>query len=456
MRVVVAVIVGLLLAAPAVAQPPTTPAAIRDAALTDPTAWNILESLTTEVGPRLAGTPAAERARDWGVAKLRELGFTNIRVEPFPIQSWVRGAESAEVISPYPQKLTILGLGRSPPTPREGIEAPIVVFSTYAEMMAQPVGAFTGKIVVVNQPMRATEYGALGPNRRAGASEASRRGAVGYMTRSLTPANTDFAHTGASNPIAGVTPIPAAALSPPSADLLARMAARGQPVRVRMKLESGPGGSTAWTVSGDLTGTTRPDEIIVIGGHLDSWDVGTGAVDDGAGIAVTTAAARLASAGGRNQRTIRVVMWGAEEMAFAGQAYLAAHRDELSKFVLTSESDTGADGALALRLPAGALNGAAFRALPALLEPLKVVVEPTPATGAGDDVAGIISQGVPAFSFRLDGSRYFDLHHSADDTLDKVDRAKLNQMVAAWSVMLNLAANTDQNFRPPAPTTQAP
>ncbi len=448
MKTAFALVLALVLIGPAVAQTASTPAAIRDAALNDSTAWDVLESLTTEVGPRLAGTPAAERARDWAVAKLRALGFSNIRVEPFPIQSWVRGAESAEVTGPYPQKLTILGLGRSVPTPPGGIEAPIVVFSTYAEMLAQPEGAFTGKIVIVNQPMKANEYGAFGPNRRTGASEASRRGAVGYMTRSLTPATTDFAHTGASNPIAGVTPIPAAALSPPSADLLARMAARGQPVRVRMKLDSAPGGSTAWTVSGDLPGTTRPDEIIVIGGHLDSWDVG-GAVDDGAGIAVTTAAAKLASAGGRNQRTLRVVMWGAEEMAFAGSAYLAAHQGELSKFVLTSESDTGADGALAVRLPAGALNGPAFANLAGLLEPLKVVVEPAAATGAGDDVSAIIGQGVPAFSFRLDGSRYFDLHHSADDTLDKVDKAKMNQMVAAWAVLLNLAANSDQNFRPP-------
>lgn len=425
-----------------------TARAIRDKALTDPTAYAILESLTTEVGARPAGSQAQIRARDWGLAKLRELGFSNVHAEPFPLQYWARGPESAEITGPYPQALTILGLGRSPSTPPGGIEAPIVVFDAYADLLAAPEGSLAGKIAMVNEPMVRTQdgsgYGAINAARTRGADEASKRGAVAYLVRSLSTDDTDLPHTGAMVWLPGVRKIPAAAVSVPDADVLARMYERGQPVTVKLSLQSTEGDATGWNVVGELPGT-HPDEIIVIGGHLDSWDVGTGAVDDGAGVAVTIAAANLAASAGQNRRTIRVVMFGAEEMDFSGAAYAAAHKDELPKIVLTSESDEGADGVFALRLPPG--GGAAFSALPSLLAPLKIDMDRQAATGAGSDVAGLIAGGVPPFSFRIDATRYFDLHHSNDDTLNKVEPAKMNQMVAAWATLLYLAANSDQDFR---------
>lgn len=449
-RLALGALLAVALGFPAHAQDPTVAAQVRDRALTDPTAWTILESLTTEIGARPTGSPAMERAKDWGLAKFQEYGFSNIRTEPFMVEAWRRGPESAEVVAPFPQPLTILGLGRSVPTPPGGIEAEVVVFARYADLIAAAPGSLAGKIAVVNEPMvRARDgsgYGALGPNRRTGASEAARRGAVAYLTRSLSTDDTDLPHTGAMNYQADAPRIPAAALSTPDADLLARMASRG-PTRVRLSLASETFPATAWNISGDLPGTS--DEIVVVGGHLDSWDVGTGAHDDGAGVAMTFAAAKLAAdAPGDLRRTIRVVMWGAEEMGDSSDAYLAAHRAELSRIVLASESDNGAGGAYALRLPAAAYGTPAFAAAAGLFGAIGVQIETQPAAGAGADVAGLIANGVPAFAFRTDASRYFDLHHSSDDTLDKVEPARLNQMTAAWALMLYLAASSDQDFRP--------
>ncbi len=451
MKAALAAVLALVLTGPVLAQTNTAAiAAIRDRALTDPTAWNYLVSLTTEVGNRQAGTPRAEKARDWGVAKLKELGFSNVHVESFPIQAWHRGAESAQVVGLNGKSLKILGLGRSVPTPAGGVEASLVVFPTYAALQAAPAGSLTGKIVLVNQVMTteaATGYGALRPARTNGASEAAKRGAVAYLIRSLTTAHTDLPHTGAMTYADGAPKIPAAAVSTPDADMLALMVLRGQTVTVRLSMTSTMGPATGYSVIGEIPGAARPNEVIVVGGHLDSWDVGQGAVDDGAGMAVTVSAAKLAASGGRLARTLRVVLFGAEEMNYSGQAYLDAHKGDLSTIVLASESDEGAGGVTSVRLPARGLGAPVFAPLAGLLAPLKVTVETTPATGSGDDVAQINAAGVPAFAFQVDATHYFDWHHSDDDTLDKIDPARLNQMVAAFAVLLNLAANSDQDFR---------
>jgi Zn-dependent M28 family amino/carboxypeptidase len=424
---------------------------VRDEALKSPIAYDTLESLTTEIGPRLAGSPAAERARDWGLAKMKSLGFKNVHAEPFAIDAFVRGPESAEVTGPYPQKLAIIGLGRTPPTPAGGIEAEAVIFPTYKALLAAPVGSLKGKIAVVTEHMAKSRegagYGAMNPARRAGSSEASKRGAVAYLVRSLSTNNARLPHAGAMNPAKGVTNIPAAALSVPDAELLDHMASRGKPIRIKLVIGSTTKPGTAWNVVGDLPGDISGQEMIVIGGHLDSWDPGTGALDDGAGVAITTAAAKIAAGMPGRRRTIRVVMFGAEEMDYASDAFSEAHKAEFGRIAMTSECDTGADNIWALRLPAGAAGGPVFGPLTALLAPLKIDVLADPATGAGDDVKGMIAGGVPAFSFRQDASRYFDIHHSADDTLDKVDKVQMNQNVAAWAALLYLAASAPQDFR---------
>jgi Zn-dependent M28 family amino/carboxypeptidase len=450
----IAALAVLLAGTPAMAQSPNltaNAAQIRDKALTDPTAYDVLESLTTEIGPRLAGSPAAERARDWGLAKLKSLGFQNVHAEPFPITAFVRGAESAEITAPYPQKLAVIGLGRTVPTPKGGIEAEVALFHTYADLMAAPVGSLKGKIAVVTQAQPRGKdgagYGQLNPNRRRGPSEAAKRGAVAYLTRSLATNDARLPHAGALNYADDMPKIPAGAISVPDAVLLDNMAARGKPIRIKLVIESTTKPGTAWNVVGEMPGDGSSQELIVVGGHLDSWDPGTGAIDDGAGVAITTTAAKLAASLPGRKRTIRVIMFGAEEMDYASDAWGAAHKAEFGRMAMTSESDLGADDIYALRLPAGMHDRPVFKALPELLKPLKIDVLADAATGAGDDVRSMIAGGVPAFAFRQDATRYFDIHHSADDTLDKVDRQQLNQNVAAWATLLYLAASAPDDFR---------
>jgi Zn-dependent M28 family amino/carboxypeptidase len=459
--------VSLAAASPAEAKPRTAPvsamipepspakvaASLRDRALKDPTAYDIVESLTTEVGPRLAGSPGAHAAMEWGVAKLKALGFSNVHAEPYTTPVWARGPESAEIVGPYPQKLVILGLGKSVPTPAGGIEAEAVVFPSYADLLDAPAGSLDGKIAVVTQKMTRTQdgsgYGAAVRARAAGPSEAARRGAVAFLMRSVSTRDDRMPHTGGTNYQADAPRIPAAALSPSDATMLDHMAERGQPIRIRLNMASTSSqNGAAWNVVGEIRGREKPEEVIVIGGHLDSWDPGTGAIDDAAGIGITTAAAHLI--GGMKtppRRTIRVVMWGSEETGGAGQAYYEAHKAEIASTVLAGESDLGSDRVWTVRLPKGAAKAPQLHALPSLLAPLRIFIHNEPAAFAGSDTEEIQEAGVPVVSFAQDASRYFDIHHSADDTLDKIDREQLNQNVAAWTAFLWLVADSDIDFR---------
>ena len=434
------------------ADPAATAAALREKALTDPTAWTVVEDLTTTVGPRPVGSPAMTRAKDWAVKTFTDLGFTDIKVEEFSKPSWTRGAESASIVGPYPFKLSIIGLGETVPTPAKGIEAEIVVFKTYAALLAAPVGSLTGKIAVVTQPMvRAQDgagYGVAGVMRRNGASEAAKRGAVALLIRSISTSGSRLAHTGIMRYAADVPKIPAAALGVPDAELLERLAARG-PVRVKLSLASTTSAKTvAWNISGEIKGSAKPEEVIVIGGHLDSWDVGTGAVDDASGIAITTAAAKLiGDLPTHPRRTLRVVMWGSEESGGSSEAYLAAHKDEVPNIVLAGESDFGAGRVYSVMLPQGAAAAPQLKGLADVMTPISVLISRDPARSGGADTEGLQQAGVPVLSLRQDGTRYFDLHHSEDDTLDKVVPAELNQNVAAWAAVLYMIADSDIDFR---------
>jgi Zn-dependent M28 family amino/carboxypeptidase len=438
----------VLSAFPAMAQDLTAKAtALREKALTDTTGWEVVESLTTEVGSRMVGSPGMERAKDWGVAKLKALGFTNVHVEPFTTPAWSRGAESAEVVAPYPQKLHILGLGKSSPTPPGGITAQIVVFRTYRAMLEAPDGALKGKIAVVTEKMTKAQdgsgYGGVNANRTQGPGEAAKRGAVGYLVRSLSTTDTRLPHTGAGNGGG----IPSAALSTPDAELLEHMAERGKPVTVRLDMQSSSNpAAQAWNVVGEIRGREAPDEVIVVGGHLDSWDPGTGAIDDGAGVAIMTAAAKLAGAE-HPRRTIRVVMWGSEEQTGSGQAYANAHKAEIGKMIVAGESDTGAGVIWNLSLPKGSADHPAMKAFLRAIGPLKVIVKHTPPESGGSDIAGLMLLGVPFVDFNQDATRYFDLHHSADDTLDKIDPKELAQNVAVWTAFIYTVADSDIDFR---------
>ena len=421
-------------------------------ALNDPAAFDFVRSLTTEIGQRLAGTEAHRRAVEWAEARLKAAGFDNVHSEPFTLRAWIRGTESADIVAPVPQHLAITTLGGSVATDAEGIEAEIALFHSYDELLAAAPGSLTGKIAVVTQRMvRAQDgsgYGAANAIRRAGPSEAAKRGAVAYLLRSLGTDSHRLPHTGALNYMDNAPRIPAAALAIPDAEQLERLAALG-PVRIKLVLTpTVADNAPSWNVVGEVKGSERPDEIVLIGGHLDSWDLGTGATDDGAGVAIAFGAARLIAAlPQRPRRTIRLVLFGAEEMDFSGAAYAGAHQAETAGIVLAAEADFGARNVYAIQLPPGAAASDFGQLLQRAIAPLGANLDRRAALGGGDDIRDLQKAGVPAISLRQDGMDYFDTHHTADDTLDKIDPRQFNQAVAVWSVFTYLAAASDVDFR---------
>lgn len=426
-------------------------AALRDAGLEDALAFDITEGLTTEVGPRLAGTEAEARARRWAVERLTALGFKNVRVEPFEIPGWLRGVETATVVSPYPQPLTLAALGNSGATPAAGVHGEVVAFADLDALRAAPDAAVKGRIVFITHRMRATQdgssYGAFGVIRRLGPSIASAKGAAAILIRSI---GTDYhrnAHTGGVSWPDGVKPIPAAALTLPDSEQLERMLARGRPVVLHLTLTPrfiGP--APSGNVIAEIPGRDPAAGVVVVGGHLDSWDLGTGAIDDATGVAITTAAAKLVMDAGQPRRTIRVVWFGAEEPGvFGGAAYFAAHKDELH--AAASESDFGAGRIWRLDTQVGPTGQAAVNRIARALEPLGIA-RGSSTTSGGADVSPLTRVGTPIISLRQDGSDYFNLHHTPDDTLDKVDPAALRQNVAAWAAMLSIVANVEEPLGP--------
>lgn len=448
-----------VLASAAVAQPAPDiagAAAVRERALADGTALELTRSLTTEVGPRIGGSPGYRRAAAWAVRRLNALGFRNVHEEEFAVGVWTRGEERAAIIGEHAQPLTIAALGGSVATPAQGIEAELAVFGTWAEFMATSPGALTGRIAVVLQPTARTQdgsgYGAAGAIRREGPSEAARRGAVAYLHRSLGTEMSRNPHTGSTRYADGVGRIPAAALSTVDAEQIGRLAALGRPLRVRLTLTPtfDPDGRST-NVVGEIPGRGRlADEVILIGGHLDAWDLGTGAIDDATGVAATTAAARLvAQAPGRGpRRTIRVVLYGAEETGPAGEAYATRNAATLNRIVLASEADYGDGPVWRARLPGGLASQPFGLALSQALAPLGAFLNAEPARQAGADITALERAGVPVFNLALDGTDYFDWHHTAEDTFDKVNPRDLAQMTAAWATLVYLATTTeDVDFR---------
>jgi len=435
---------------------PNMAARLRDRALSGSGAYDILESLTTEVGPRVAGTPAYGRAKDWAIAKMTALGFKNVHAEPFAMPvAWTQGVETAEVTAPFPQPMVITGLGRSVATPPEGIEAEVVLFPTMEALQAAPPDSLKGKIAVLTEKMggveSATGYGAANRWRRRGPVEAGKKGAAGFLIRSLATNDNRAPHSGALNYDDDAPKIPSAALSGADADQLERMAKRGKPIRVHFTLRPTlTPNATTWNVVGEIPGASSPDEVVLVSGHLDSWGLGTGAIDDGAGVAITLAAAHLA--GERHpRRTIRMVMWGAEELDYAGDAYAKTHAGDLSKIVVAGESDNGAQHNVAFGMPAGAADLPAVKTLADVLAPLSVKFNADPVRAGGDDVGKLAPLGVPQLSLRQENSHYFDIHHSAEDTLDKVDPVEMDKAAAAWAATIYVIAESGVDFRKAAP-----
>ncbi len=431
---------------------------LRDTALAGSGAWALVESLTTEVGPRLAGTRAEARARDWAVAKLNALGFDKVRVEPFTMETWERGAERAELLSPFPQPLAITALGGSVATADSGLEAGLVTFASFDALQAADPDSLDGKIAYVSHAMQKTQdgsaYGFYGKLRRQGASVAAEKGASALLIRSIGTDSHRFPHTGALVYAEGVEKIPAAALSNPDADQLERIAARGKPMRLRLLLTPRLVGQTeSGNVVAEITGREAPEDIVLIGAHLDSWDLGTGAVDDGAGVAISTAAAKLIlDSGKRPRRTIRLVLWGAEEVNLKGAvAYLEKHREQLPQHIIGTESDFGAGRVWQLTAQVSAEGQPVVDRMAELLAPAGVARGDMDSPGGGPDLIPLVRAGLPSLSLRQNGMDYFDLHHTPDDTLDKISAADLDQNVAAFAVFAWLAADSSADFRPSEP-----
>jgi hypothetical protein len=428
---------------------------LRTQAMAGSNAMAIVTSLTTEVGPGLAGSEAEARARVWAVNTLTEKGFANVRNEPFEMDGWERHEEGAEILAPYPQPLAVTALGGSVPTDKSGLSARVAVFETLDDLKRAPEGSLTGRIAYVGHAMQRTQdgssYGYFNEARTGGPSIAAGKGAVGYLIRSVGTDSHRFPHTGSLRYQEDMPRIPALALSNPDADQIERIAADGKMLSVRIKVDSSEvPAAQSGNVLAEVVGREAPEEVVVIGAHLDSWDLGTGAVDDGAGVGITMAALELIKdAGLAPRRTIRLVLWGAEEVGLLGaNAYRDRHKAELGQHVIGSESDFG--GGRVWKVTADSQTEAGdrlFAEISRLLAPIGVAPGSDDQPGGGPDLYPLIAAGVPTLRLHQDGRDYFDLHHTADDTVDKLDAASLDQNVAAFAVFAWLVADSDVTFR---------
>ncbi|HMI40367.1 MAG TPA: M28 family peptidase [Sphingomicrobium sp.] len=429
-------------------------AALRDDALAnDRYAWDVVEGLTTEVGQRLAATEAEARARQWAVARLKAMGFANVHVEPFEMPIWTRGPESAEILAPFPQKMVVAALGNSGSSGLGGVTGEIVGFDSVDALRAAPDSAVRGRIVFIDHHMMPNQdgsgYGQFGAPRRQGPTLASKKGAIGIVIRSIGTDHHRNPHTGVQSFADGAAPIPAGALTVPDAEQLVRILKRGKPVTMRLTLVSqyvATGGQSGNVVA-EVPGRDPKAPILLVGGHLDSWDQGTGAIDDASGIAIVTAAAKRIMDAGRPLRTIRVVWFGAEEPGgFGGIAYQKAHATD--RYAIAGESDFGADRIWRFGTSLSVSEPATYAKMTAALAPLGIV-KYDKAEADGTDVGPTIDAGAPWVSLSQDGTRYFDYHHTPDDTLDKIDPAQLRQNVAAWTTMLAvLSGGIEEPKRP--------
>jgi len=423
---------------------------VRERALADDTAYECLRSLTTEVGQRLAGSPGDARAVAWAVAKLKALGFQNVHAEPVKVPHWIRGEAKVEIVAPWPQPLIAVALGGSVATAPEGVEAEVVAVRSLEELAKTPRERIEGRIVFFTGRMERTNdlsgYRAAVPVRSRGASEAAKLGAVAAVIRTVGTSPERLPHTGSTRYDAKAPKIAALALSNPDADLLERQIASGKSVRMKIVNTSMMADSAmSANVIGEFPGKKWKNEIVLLGAHLDSWDLGTGAHDDGAGIAIITAAARLA-AQMKPARTLRVVFYANEENGTSGaRAYATAHRAEVDRHVLGMESDLGAYRVLALSSKVPVERLSVMREIHSALEPMGIVWDGNEASG-GSDIDTLKGLGMPLVFFKTDAEPYFDLHHGANDTFDKVDPALLRQNVAAYAMMAFMAAEIEGGF----------
>ncbi len=410
-------------------------------------AYEAVRGLTDSVGPRLSGSPGDARAVAWAGAALTARGFSNVHAEAVTVPHWERGEESGELVLPVPLRLSLCALGGSVGTPPGGIEAEVVEAQSLEGVDALGAKA-RGRIVFVWKVMErrpdGSGYGATVPIREGAASRAAKLGAVGALIRSVATSNVRLPHTGSLRYEEGVPKIPAAALANPDADLVHRLLADGKTVRVRFTLSARtlPDAVSA-NVLGEIPGREKPEEIVLLSGHLDSWDLGQGAVDDAAGLGIAIEAARLVGQlPMRPRRTLRMVAFANEENGLAGsRAYAKAHAAELPLHVAAIECDSGAGRVSGFGWTAGPSAESSLANVAEILKPFGVGAMKK--GGGGADVGAMRAAGVPLFSPIQDVSRYFDVHHSADDTFDKIDREELNTGVATIAALAYALAESE-------------
>lgn len=420
-------------------------------AATPQLAYQLVEELTTEVGPRLVGTPGDAKAVEWATKRLKSLGFDKVWTEEFTTPFWQRGQARLEIVSPFPQSLVLAALGGSVSTPNEGIQAAVVMFNSLEELMAADRSKVAGKIVFINKAMtkdrQGSQYGKVVGGRSKGAVEAAKLGAKAIIIRSVGTSNNRFAHTGKMTYEESVDKIPAAAISVPDAQQLARILNKAPDAKIKLNLQTTNEDAISHNVIAEMTGSERPQEIVLIGAHLDSWDQGTGALDDGAGVGIVMATAVLVKQQAKPKRTIRVVLYGNEEGGLVGaRAYAAKHSEELKNHVFASESDFGAGKIWQFDTGFGNKALAFAAEIQKKLAPLGIQPGNNQAFG-GPDVSVLKPFGVPVASLEQDGTDYFDYHHTPNDTLDKIDPKALEQNVQAWVIMTGMVANSDTDFR---------
>ncbi len=414
-----------------------------DAALTDNNGYEKLAYLCDRIGNRLSGSEGLTKAIAWAAGEMKRDGLANVSTPAVQVPHWVRGAESASLIEPVQRPLTMLGLGGSIGTPKNGITAEVVPVADFTEMEKLGRAGIAGKIVLFNVPYGG--YGRTVVYRHNGASRAAALGAVAALVRSVTPVSLQSAHTGAMEYALNAPKIPAAALTIEDALLMQRFFDRGLKVVVHLTMEAQtlPDAPSA-NVIGEIPGRERPQEVVVIGGHIDSWDVGAGAQDDGSGCVVAMEAAHLIRQLGMTpRRTLRVVLWTNEENGGAGgEAYRKWIGDGIRNHVASIEMDGGAERPLGFGVSAGAKTQAALDRLHEagkLLE--RIEADSLQAGGGGADIAPLMRDGVPGLSLQTTGAHYFDWHHSRADTTDKVDAADLRKNIAAMAVMAFILAD---------------
>jgi carboxypeptidase Q len=416
-----------------------------EAATANDHAWQRLAMLTDTFGARLSGTENLEAAIRWATATMKADGLENVRAEPVMVPKWVRGDERLELLDPVPRPLVLLGLGGSVGTPPEGIVADAVVVSNFGDLERRAADV-KDRFVVFDVPY--TGYGPTVQYRSVGASRAAKHGAVAMLIRSVGPMGLRTPHTGALNYEDGVTKIPAAAIPVEDAQQLARMQARGQRLRMRLLMEARtePDVPSA-NVVGELAGRERPEEVVVVGGHFDSWDVGTGAMDDGGGSIVAWEAVRLMKALGlRPRRTVRAVLFTNEENGLrGGLGYRDRHRDELKNHVLMLESDGGVFRPFGFGFSGSPEARARVTAIATLLDGIQAG-RVSPGGGGADIGPSVREARLPGMSLDVDGSRYFTYHHTPADTIDRLDRDEIARCVAAMAVMAYVVAEMPERL----------